>query len=219
MVLTWKSRLQEIVQHAKDMEPKERFRYLWGYFGGYAIALVALLAVLISIVVSITTQPEPMLQVVMVDPARVEVSDEEAFADFFRKYGHETYEGHLQVAAYNMDEESSTFAETHMALVAMMVGGQDIFLGTGEYYESIAQDGAGIDLRTVLSQEVLDRYADHILYSFGDEETEPYPCAIWIEDNQWLKEHPYYKNGCYFAISHKMLHPEIAKQFAEYVLG
>ena len=90
MVLNWKVRMREVIEHAKEMPPKERLLYLWEYFGGYAIALAVVLGLFISVIVSIVTQVDPLLEVVMVDNSVISQSDEEAFADFFEKYGYET---------------------------------------------------------------------------------------------------------------------------------
>ena len=218
MVLNWKIRLREVLEHAKGMEPKERFRYLWGYFGGYAIALVALVAVMISIISSIANQVEPLLQVVMVDNRPISQADEEAFADFFEKYGYETYEDCLQVASFILDEENPNYAETHMALTATVLGKQDILMGDGNNFKSLMEAGAMADLRNFLSEELLEKYADSIVYSTADGTADSYPCAIRLDSCPWLQEYPYFEKGCWFGISNKTAHPEAAADFAEYIL-
>lgn len=218
MVLNWKVRMREVIEHAKEMPPKERLLYLWEYFGGYAIALAVVLGLFISIIVSIVTQVDPLLEVVMVDNSVISQSDEEAFADFFEKYGYETYDGCVQVASFILNENDPNYAETHMALTALVIGKQDILMGDGEVFQSLMDGGATADLRSFLSPELLEKYADKLVYSTADGTAESYPCAIRLDTCDWLQAYPYFEKGCWFGISRNTAHPEAAADFAEYVL-
>ena len=116
--------------------------------------------------------------------------------------------------------DDTTRTDNDYQVLTMMVaaGGQDLFFGTGEVFLDYAEEGALIDLRTVLSEETLAKYEDCLVYSTENGETEPYPCAVWLSDNEWIQKYNYY-DTCYFGIFDQSEKQDVSGEFAEFLLN
>ena len=69
---------------------------------------------------------------------------------------------------FSDDPNATTDYNDYMVLSTMIgAGGEDLFFGTGSVYTDYAEEGALMDLRTYVSDDVLEKYKDHLIYSTG----------------------------------------------------
>jgi hypothetical protein len=107
-----------------------------------------------------------------------------------------------------------------MVLSTMVgAGGQDLFFGTGDTFLDYANEGACLDLRTYISDDVLEKYKDHLIYSTDDGESESYPCAIELTDNAWIKKYGIYDGTCYFGVFSRSEQKDYYTRFADFLLN
>ena len=74
-----------------------------------------------------------------------------------------------------------------------------------------------MDLRTYVSDDVLEKYKDHLIYSTDDGESESYPCAIELTDNQWIQKYGIY--DCYFGVFSRSEQKDYYTKFADFLLN
>lgn len=216
----------------KDLTPKKKLEHIWTYYRFLIIGVILGVAMLISLISSIIGNTRSVLDVIMVDSNANGSSDTTAFNDFLESCGIEPFED--AVTLYNnliyfseeemalldqatQGEASLTNYDTQQMLLALLTAGKsEIFFGKGDLFLSYADQGALLDLTTMLSPELLARYEEQLVYA--EEDGVSYPCAVALKDNPWLVENGYYTE-CYFGILYLNDNPELAAQFAEFLLN
>ena len=120
---------------------------------------------------------------------------------------------------FSDDPNATTDYNDYMVLSTMIgAGGEDLFFGTGSVYTDYAEEGALMDLRTYVSDDVLEKYKDHLIYSTDDGESESYPCAIELTDNQWIQKYGIY-DSCYFGVFSRSEQKDYYTKFADFLLN
>ena len=69
-----------------------------------------------------------------------------------------------------------------------------------------------------VSDDVLEKYKDHLIYSTDDGESESYPCAIELTDNQWIQKYGIY-DSCYFGVFSRSEQKDYYTKFADFLLN
>lgn len=204
----------------KELSRKARIEYIWDYYKWYILAAIIAVAVLFSLIRHFVTYREPILNVIMFNCTDNLNTDDAAFDEFLTAYGYNPKESPVGLSStlqISETENGIPYGDAQVLSVMIAAGGQDILFGNGQTYLDYAAEGALLDLSTVLSDDLLERYANQLLYTTDEEHTTPYPCAIELTDNEWLNEH-YYSDTCYFGILWQVDHLDTAKQFAEFLL-
>lgn len=221
----------------KAFSTKEKWDYFWYYYKIHAI--VGLLVLLFGsyMIYEQVTNREPLLSVVMLNVSAMDASEAGAdFDEFLNGYGYEIYDdavnNHTGLTIYKQEENEELYSKyyfTHAdALFGLLyAGAEDVMLGRGEFFtEDLVTGQAFADLREILPQDTLEKYADQLLYctpyTEGDDPDElipgePYPCAIYLENNSWVLESGYYES-CYVAIPKRPQIKQITIDFMEYLL-
>lgn len=205
----------------KALSTKAKFQYFWDYYKWPTVITVAIASFVIYMIYYYATYRDPFLRVIMIDCNDPYSTDASGFDEFLTEYGYDSGESEVSLSSTLQfsDGDFSTSYYDYQSLAMMLAAGdQDLFFGTGDVYTGYAEQGALIDLSTVLSAELLEQYSGSILYSTDDGETDAYPCAIELTDNTWLKKNNYY-DTCYFGILCQTQNLEVSTQFAEFLLG
>ena len=71
---------------------------------------------------------------------------------------------------------------------------------------------------TYVSDDVLEKYKDHLIYSTDDGESESYPCAIELTDNRWIQKYGIY-DSCYFGVFSRSEQKDYYTKFADFLLN
>lgn len=204
----------------KALSNKAKAEYVWDYYKWHIFGVIAGVALIVYLVYHYTTYRDPLLNIIMIncnDPFTV---DDSGYSEFLEAYDYDTkeYPISLNASLQFSDEDSSLNYSDNQVLTAMVAtGNQDLFFGTGSTFLDYAGSGALVDLSTVLSEDVLEKYSDYIIYSTDDGAVEPYPCAIELTDNEWVQKYNYY-DICYFGIFYQNQNLEACTQFAEFLL-
>ncbi len=204
------------------MSAKTKISYIWDYYRWHIIAAIGAAAFIVSVIVHFVTYKEPILNIIMINCANPYGANS-GFDAFLAEEGYENDPSLIALASnlyFSDDSSPLSSMQAYQALSAMITaGGQDLFFGTGEIFNAYADQGAFADLSALLPEELLDTYADSLIYSTDDGTTEAYPCAIEISDNKWLSENNYYYDTCRFGILAGYAHPDTAVQFVEFLLA
>lgn len=204
----------------KELSGKARIEYIWDYYKWHILVAIITVTVCVSLIHHFVTYRDPILNVIMFNCTDALNTNAAAYDDFLTAYGYDPKESPVGLTSnlqITETENGIPYGDAEVLSVIIAAGGQDLFFGNGQTYLDYANAGALLDLSTVLSDDLLARYADQLLYVTDEEHTAPYPCAIELTDNEWLKEH-YYSDSCYFGILCQVEHLDTAKQFAEFLL-
>ena len=205
----------------KALSARAKVQYIWDYYKFPIFGVLIGVFVIISIIHQHVTYREPLLNVIMINCNDPYASDDSGFDEFLLAEGYDPDEYPISLQSslhFSDDDYSLSYQETQVLVALIAAGGQDLFFGTGDIYLDYAEQGALMDLSTVLPVETLDAFEDHLLYSTDGGESAPYPCAIEITDNEWLIKNNYY-DTCYFGIFYQTQNPDAAVAFADFLLN
>lgn len=205
----------------KALSTRAKFDYIKDYYKWHIFGVVAVIALISYLIYHYATYRDPLLNVIMIncnDPFTV---DDSGYSEFLEAYDYDPKEYPISLNAslqFSDEDPSLTYSDSQVLTAMVATGDQDLFFGTGNTFLDYASSGALVDLSTVLPEEVLERYADHIIYSTDDGTVEAYPCAIELTDNEWVQKYNYY-DTCYFGIFYQNQNIEACTQFAEFLLN
>lgn len=205
----------------KAMSTKAKIEYVWDYYKWHIIGTIAAVSCVCYTVHSYVTYRDPLLNVIMINCYDSYSADDSGFAEFQEVYGYDPEEYPISVASFYLAEgdnaTSASYADYQALTTMIAAGDEDLFFGTGDTYLAYCEQGALLDLSTILSPELLAEYEDCLIYSTSDGETDPYPCAIELTDNSWLRKNNYY-DSCYFGVFYRNQNLDACKEFAEFLL-
>lgn len=205
----------------KALSPKAKVGYIVDYYKWHIIIGICAAAFIGSMIHHYATYRDPLLNVIMINCNDSMTANADGFDAFLHEYGYDPGEYPISLSAslHFSDGEYSTSFNDYQALTMMIAAGdQDLFFGIGDVYLDYAKQGVLTDLSDVLSEEVLSKYEDCVIYSTDEGESDPYPCAVELSENTWLAENNYY-NTCYFGIFKQSQNTEASAQFAEFLLS
>jgi hypothetical protein len=189
----------------KALSTKSKLQYIWDYYRWWIVLTVVCAVAVISLIHHYVTYREPALSIVMINSNHYDYSDTLPFHEFLEYAGIDPTENEVEFASTPFFTDgaaisSETYTDYEVLGVQIAAGDVDVFMGNGTVYMNYVNEGALLDLSTVLSAEVLAEYADRLIYSDADGTKEPYPCAIDFTGNDWLAEKDYYTDTFYAGI-------------------
>lgn len=218
----------------KDLSLPKKIDHIWTYYRYYFLAGVFVLLLVLMIVYQATNTRDALMDVIMLDSNATAHEADAGFDGFLKEYGYETYDGAVAVNTNlsffspeelaPMDEVARAGAETEnyekeqILFTLMAAGDTELLFGQGEIFLNYANAGMLTDLSGILPAELLEQHKNALVYTDEDGTTNAYPCAVDLSGSPWLEENGYYKE-CYFGILYHADDPEIAAQFAQYLLS
>ncbi len=216
---------------------KEKWSYFWYYYKIHTI--VGLLVLLFGsyMIYEQVTNRNPLMSVVMLNVSTAQMQKNEVdYNEFLSEYGYEIYDNavynHTGLTIYTQEENKELYSKyyyehSEVLFSLLYAGAGDVVFGRGDFFtEELVLGLAFVDLREILPQETLERYADSLLYctpyTEGDDPDElipgePYPCAIQLENNAWVLESGLY-DSCYVGVPKRPQIKQITIDFMEYLL-
>lgn len=164
---------------------RRKCQYVWDYYKWPIAAAIAALCFVIYLIYHYATYRDPLLNVIMMNCNDSITADSKGFDEFLEACGYDPKEDSVSLTSslqFSDGEYSTSYNDTQVLTLMLAAGGQDLFFGTGSEYLDYANQGALMDLSTVLSDELLDRYQDHLIYTTEDGAVASYPCAIELTD-------------------------------------
>lgn len=205
----------------KSLSTKAKIGYVWDYYRWPILIAAFIIAIAASLIHHFVTYQEPALNVIMFNNDSSPNTTTEGFDEFLRTNGHETDEDSVVLAAdfaFPENGQGNDYNDYMAMSTIVLAGGQDLLFGTGDVFLNYAKQGIFVDLSAILPAELLEKYKDQLIYSTNNGETASYPCAVELTNNEWLKKYNYY-DTCYFGILECADHPELAAEFATFLLS
>ena len=206
----------------KALSNKAKVQYIWDYYKLHILFGGVIAAIVIGLGYHFITYRKPVLSVIMINVQTTSENAEAAFDEFSDATGYDKKQQPIDVSAnlqFSDDPNATTDYNDYMVLSTMIgAGGEDLFFGTGSVYTDYAEEGALMDLRTYVSDDVLEKYKDHLIYSTDDGESESYPCAIELTDNQWIQKYGIYDSR-YFGVFSRSEQKDYYTKFADFLLN
>lgn len=207
----------------KSLTTKAKIGYIWDYYRFHILGTVLAVVILFSVIHHFVSYREPLLNVIMTNAAGGQYTSADGFDSFLDAYGYNKKEHPISLSASLTFEERDTatmdtYTNYEVLGTMMAAGGQDLFFGNNYVFLEYADQGAFLDLSTVLSPELLEKYQDHLIYPTIDGTAASYPCAVELTGNQWLQDNGYYEGSCYFGIIRNTEHLDACVQFANFLL-
>lgn len=212
----------------KSMKFTDKVVFIVQYYGLKILAVIAAIAFVIYLIVHFAFAKEVVLNIVAVnaqDIATTSAADEQSFyEDFLKTYVEDTDDAEVGIASnvsVSEDESNSAGMQNLQAIqVQLMAGTVDDVLADEAFATSLGEMGYLADITTILPQEVLDKYADDIVYATSVDTNETAPVGIRLKDNAWLKKSGWYANveNPVIGVSAAADHADLAVDFMLYVL-
>lgn len=207
----------------KALSNKAKVQYIWDYYKLHILAAIVIGSIVIGLTYHFITYRKPVLSVIMINIQTTSDNAEAAFSEFSDAAGYDKKKEPIDVSSnlqFSDDPNATNNYNDYMVLSTMIgAGGQDLFFGTGTIFKDYAEEGALMDLRTYVSDDLLDKYKDHLIYSTDDGESESYPCAIELTDNAWFKKYSLYDGTCYFGVFSRSEQKDYYTRFADFLLN
>lgn len=212
----------------KSMKFTDKVVFIVQYYGLKILAVIAAIALVIYLIVHFAFAKEVVLNIVAVnaqDIATTSAADERSFyEDFLKTHVEDTDDAEVGIASnvsVSEDESNSVGMQNLQAIqVQLMAGTVDDVLADEAFATSLGEMGYLADITTILPQDVLDKYADDIVYATSVDTNETAPVGIRLKDNAWLKKSGWYANveNPVIGVSAAADHADLAVDFMLYVL-
>ena len=212
----------------KSMKFTDKVVFIVQYYGLKILAVIAAIALVIYLIVHFAFAKEVVLNIVAVnaqDIATTSAADEQSFyEDFLKTRVEDTDDAEVGIASnvsVSEDESNSAGMQNLQAIqVQLMAGTVDDVLADEAFATSLGEMGYLADITTILPQDVLDKYADDIVYASSVDSNETAPVGIRLKDNAWLKKSGWYANveNPVIGVSAAADHADLAVDFMLYVL-
>lgn len=206
---------------------KEKLAYFWEYYKIHTLVVVLLLTGIIYFIHSIVTSKDYCFYAVMLNSQPLS-SDaiEQSFADY-AALDSAHYDCYIDTDTTLGSTDSSEAAISQQAQYDMVVMQKliaitqtnelDAVVFNDSVFETYAQNEMFMDLRTVLTEADLEKYADALLY-VDYESQQHVPVGIYLDNSPFVK-----KSGCYydtrpvFGISLSSQHSDTAVTYLHYL--
>lgn len=209
----------------KEMEPKDRISYIWDYYKWYIIGGIFAVILVIYLIVSYATRKEEVAQILMVNANIEAVSEDDnrLFDALLEENGYDIKEQEIAVNdGLRVDPNGSgqnNYYSFQSVLTILEARGADVYLSDRETFDLIASTGNMQDISQVLSEELIEKYEDKLVFATDQETNESYPCGIEITGNEWLKETELYTGDCVIGAAYGEAENGLAEKMISYILG
>lgn len=139
-----------------SLSRKAKVQYVWDYYKWPIAAAIAALCFVIYLIYHYATYRDPLLNVIMMNCNDSITADSKGFDEFLEACGYDPKEDSVSLTSslqFSDGEYSTSYNDTQVLTLMLAAGGQDLFFGTGDEYLDYADQGALMDLSTVLSDD------------------------------------------------------------------
>lgn len=196
----------------------KKLEFIWDYYRFAILAVVCAAIILIPSVVRVITHRESVLKLTMVNSLTMQDDSERGFQEYLEAYGYPSEDSVETRTIYVSESDMQGLQGIQVLAAEIAAGGRDVLMGPPELIASYGQAGALKDLSELLPDDVLEQFADFLIYSDEEGKTERYPCAVLLTDNRWITENQYYFEACCVGILYRGDNPEAAVQFLQFLL-
>ena len=187
-------------------------KYAWeAIFAGYLFCLLG------SWIYLDYVEPQPVLSVEMIDGS-LAAPNAEAFEGFMDAEGLVCTDESVKVSKMiQLGNEPGEISLNPNALLFCKAneGKTDLYFWDDDMVEASLSQFDLLDLRKVLTPEILLKLEDRLVYS-APLLRDGFPCGIRLDDCEWIQKNGFYEN-CVVGISKNVQDPELVRAFLEYI--
>lgn len=209
----------------RQLSFKNKLIYIWDY---YRITILVVTAVTLFagvLIHSYFDYQKPLLTVVMINASGANHEElETSFDPFVVSAGYSTDKAHVAVnnnIRLSGDQIAGDVNMEDLMLLQTLIGSASCSAMLGDRSQMIyfANSECLRDISEFLSADLLQKYADTLLYVKDPSTGEEYPCAVLLtpETSTWLRETKVYES-CYLSLVLSNDDPALLSQFTEYLL-
>lgn len=204
----------------KDLSFKGKIDYIWDYYKIPITAVILILIFIVSFIHEKQSQKDSVLDVLCVN-SQSDADTTDVMNKFLSDNGYDTSKSQITLNQNIMlDINNSTDYSQIAALTAYYNAGEyDISIQDKDTFDHFAPGGVYADLRDYLSDDILEKYKDSILYISDENSSEKYPCGISLSsDNCTLLQKTNLYDSCILSICHTDSDKKLVKSFCKYIL-
>ena len=175
---------------------KEKLSYFMEYYLKSTVALIIALILVGSFIYTIVTAPEDTAFAAYLynstgDSASTALIDEYIAYTGIDTKKHEVYlDATMNYSTDNGNYMDYTGIQKAMAVISTKE--LDILVGDQEAFDYFVKSDCFHDVTTILPEELLEKYKDHLYYYTFEETGETLPVGIYVTDSPKLNEYHYY---------------------------
>lgn len=200
---------------------KEKLAYFWEYYKIHTLVILCVLFFGGNLIYTIATAKDPALEVAFVNTYLPDNTDTDALSDAFLAYAgidskdlEAVFQTDMTINYERVDEMSYANIQKIMANIAGSA--LDVIVCDRTYLESVAQEGMFANLEDVFPKDLLERYADRLIYmDLPEDDAGEVPVAIDVVDSPLLWEG--HETAC-FTVIINTTRPDTAVQFFRFMM-
>lgn len=204
----------------KEMNAKDKFTYFLDYYALKVACILFIVVCAVYFTVNYFTKEDPAfyLLAMNVDGEEERIPDSEYFDPFLEEQGIDTDKNvvSVDVGQYNQNTTGDSLGVYSMEKIRVMFMAQtvDVFWSDEEFLSEMSSTGYVADLKEFVSEELLERYKDDLIYDKDVETGEEIVVGIRIDagENQWLSDTGWYEKEAIVSAAQGAPHPELMKE-------
>lgn len=207
------------------MNKREIMGFVWDYYKGPIIVGLVLIIFVVSLVRHYMNYQKPIVQIALLNcnTARMEEEGEPDFTDFMEQYGYNTKREKVTLLTnFTVDLKSNSTTDMYQfqSLVALITaGGIDLLVANEEAYEFMVECNSVDSLEEHISEELIKKYEEEIVYLPNPDTGRIYPAGIRIPENDFMTENRFYNSDCIIGFGNGSTKDEAAERMLWYILG
>lgn len=205
-------------QKWKELKGKDKLWYFREYYGLQVAGILFAIVVVVFFVIHFATKQEVALGLLAMntDGEKIEATSTDYFKDFLVENGLNSKKNVVSVnytLYLNPNSPSAGDSSTLDTITTLfMTQSVDVFFSDENYFGTMAEQDYLTDLEGFLPKEVLDRYANQIVYATSKESGKKIAAGIRLENNAWLKKTGWYQKTAVVGVADSVKHSELAKK-------
>ena len=214
-------------QKLSDMNGKEKLSYIAEYYGRTIILVTAGIIIAISLLIHFLFQKDIGLAVLAVNTTTMEntpADEAEYYDEVLSSCGIDPDSVRVSIdssiGVSPNPNDSASQSNIQAIETRIMAGSVDVLFSDEDFLYSLGEFDYLEDLSTCLPQEVLEKYADDMVYTTSVETGETYAVGIRLSDNAWIEATGWYEGSdAVIGIAAGVQNPEAARALVLTVLG
>lgn len=203
----------------------EKKEYFLEYYGLKTLAIVVIFVIIIFLGIQFITKKDVALYVVAVNAENSESSAgiDDYFKRFLEEHGKDIKEEEVscQSSLFINATSEDTIDDTVLDNITTLFITQsvDVFMADEGFYGSMAGTDYIADITEYLPAEVIEKYADNIVYVKNEVTGEKFAAGIQVNNNEWMQNYGFYKDEAVIGLADSVVHPDLAVALILEILG
>ncbi|MBO5551529.1 MAG: hypothetical protein J5966_06185 [Lachnospiraceae bacterium] len=231
------SEIREQTAKLKNMNARQRLRYIWDYYKVPIIAAVILIYALISFIHGRMTYKPTVFNLIMIDSNVTDLIDKsllDGYAEYNKGFNPDKEQISLHADYHSESLDQGFYPDRQKLMMEYGAGAIDATIAPGKVMEELGPDQAFADLTLILPESLMEKLESSGLEVLSTTYEDPatkktytYPFAINISEAPAIKKGftdingetlPYFDTDCYLAISPNSEYMDNCISFIDYLL-